>query len=70
MIIPSSIPSKSAAFPEPFADPPMLLTGLIVKAVPLQIVAVCAGMAGNGFTVIVTLNAAPIQPSVEVGVTT
>ena len=70
MIIPSSIPSKSAAFPDPLPDPTTLLTGLIVKAVPLQIVAVCAGMAGNGFTVIVALNAAPIQLSAEVGVTT
>ena len=43
-------------------------TKVVVKAVPLQIVAVCAGITGFGFTVAVTVKVAPVQLP-EVGVT-
>ena len=48
-----------------------MFIGLVVKAVALQIVAVCAGISGFGFTVTVTLKAAPTQDPAapEVGVT-
>ena len=48
-----------------------LLTGVIVKAVPPHIVAVCAGITGVGLTVTVTVNVAPTQlpAAPEVGVT-
>ena len=47
------------------------LAGLTVNAVPLQTVAVCAGMAGTGLTVTVTVNVAPTQlpAAPDVGVT-
>ena len=47
------------------------LTGLIVKALLLQIVAVCAGITGFGFTVTVTVNVGPWQvpAAPDVGVT-
>ena len=38
-----------------------MLTGLVVNAVALQIVAVCAGISGFGFTVTTTVNVAPGQ---------
>ena len=55
MIIPSSAPSKSAAFEDPLPELATLLTGLVVKAVPLQIVAVWSWITGLGFTTTTTL---------------
>ena len=48
-----------------------VFTGVIVKAVPPQIVAVCAGTTGVGFTVTVIVKGFPMQFPVapEVGVT-
>ena len=46
-------------------------TGLVVNAVPLQMVAVCAGISGFGLTVTVTVKVGPTQAPAapEVGVT-
>ena len=44
------------------------LTGVDVKPVPPQVVAVIAVMAGVGFTVTVTVKVEPTQPSALVGV--
>ena len=49
----------------------MLFTGLTVNASPLQIVFVCAGIVGVGFTVTMYSNGNPIHvpAAPEVGVT-
>ena len=46
----------------------LAFTRLVVKAAPLQIVAVWFGITGFGFTVTTTVNVAPVQVP-EVGVT-
>ncbi len=48
-----------------------LLVGEIVKAAPLQIVEVCEGIRGLGFTVTITVNVGPVQLPVvpDLGVT-
>ena len=38
------------------------LIGLTVKAVPLQVVADCAGITGVGFTVTAKVFCAPVHP--------